>query len=555
MRKYIFAFILLFIILLFSSYHFPTGKNAIANGNKITIEIWNYGAFSSPGNTITDFVWKGLGYGYEFGMFIGAEVPVPEGSHEDALFIDGEWRAHIISDGLKSNGGEISGDGLERWSWEPIMESTISGLEYQDPVSKYIPSSDDTDRDGDGKPDSWPVSWNKVWPGKWRNGEQLGDLEIIYGMDDRNNKEFEYYPFPDDSSRKGLGIEVKTRIVQYASGLYEDIIFAVYEISNVSEKDLDKVLVGFWGDPHIGGASDWRDDWSLYDKASNISMAWDDDGVSLDNPEIVPGYFGLFFVQTPGNPFDGIDNDNDGMTDESPFNGIDDDGDWNIDLDDLGEDGLPGTGDAGEGDGLPTVGEPNFELLDVDEIDMIGTTSFRQPLFSSLRISDDEKIWSDYLQPGKYDSTSLPGDYLFLPGCGYFKLPAQTTIHVGVAFVFGDDKADLILNSKRAKKLYNSRLGGLTSDVSYVLTTVDSASVFVGEIPMTWNSEDLPEDTEIEFLTKKTNGPWINLGVDSSNSGSITLDVSQLESSAFYTLQNVAVSSSAFGKKIHPILQ
>ena len=47
-------------------------QKAILNGNKITTEIWNYGSISSPGNRVTDIVWEGLGYGYEFGPFIGA---------------------------------------------------------------------------------------------------------------------------------------------------------------------------------------------------------------------------------------------------------------------------------------------------------------------------------------------------------------------------------------------------------------------------------------------------------------------------------------------------
>ena len=42
-------------------------QKAILNGNKITTEIWNYGSISSPGNRVTDIIWEGLGYGYEFG--------------------------------------------------------------------------------------------------------------------------------------------------------------------------------------------------------------------------------------------------------------------------------------------------------------------------------------------------------------------------------------------------------------------------------------------------------------------------------------------------------
>jgi hypothetical protein len=102
------------------------------------------------------------------------------------------------------------------------------------------------------------------------------------------------------------------------------------------------------------------------------------------------------------NAFDGIDNDLDGLIDENYFlhynqrrieqdgtvlfdtinprayidyindygilntlidekrdDGIDNDGDWNIEYDDLGADGIAETGDFGELDGLPTLGEPS----------------------------------------------------------------------------------------------------------------------------------------------------------------------------------------------------
>ena len=112
------------------------------------------------------------------------------------------------------------------------------------------------------------------------------------------------------------------------------------------------------------------------------------------------------------NAFDGIDNDLDGLVDENYFlhynqrriepdgtvlfdtinprayidyitgygilntliderrdDGIDNDGDWNAEYDDLGADGIAETGDNGELDGKPTLGEPNFDRTDVDESD------------------------------------------------------------------------------------------------------------------------------------------------------------------------------------------
>src|SRR5436190_18907003 len=55
----------------------------------------------------------------------------------------------------------------------------------------------------------------------------------------------------------------------------------------------------------------------------------------------------------------------------------DEDMDWNQDLDDVGADGVAGTHDTGEGDGMPTAGEPNFDQTDLNESDQIGLTGFK----------------------------------------------------------------------------------------------------------------------------------------------------------------------------------
>ncbi|HID40488.1 MAG TPA: hypothetical protein EYP36_13405, partial [Calditrichaeota bacterium] len=57
----------------------------------------------------------------------------------------------------------------------------------------------------------------------------------------------------DDSSRRGLGLELRCRLMQFAATPAEDVIFYIIEIINVSDKRLDKVVAGMFGDPHIGG--------------------------------------------------------------------------------------------------------------------------------------------------------------------------------------------------------------------------------------------------------------------------------------------------------------
>ena len=451
-------------------------QQAILNGYKITTEIWNYGSISSPGNRVTDIVWEGLGYGYEFGPFICAEVEVSSASHQDAYPKvnaqgDTTWYARVISDGLTSLGGEVSPDGTEFYGWEPLAFNDDLSVPYADPLSENIPTSNDLDRNGDGKPDSWPFGWynenlkDYVWPGALRQGSSNSDLESFFVVDDRNNKEFDYFPFSADSARRGLGIEIECRYYQWANPLAEDIIFLIYKVTNKSSKDLEEVTFGMWGDPHVGGPSNWQDDLSYFDRDLNMVYCWDADNVS-DVVGNVPGYFGYKFLESPGQPYDNIDNDNDGMVDESQDNGIDEDGDWNVEKHDVGIDGVPNTGDEGEDDGVPTPGdpfdlrlpgEPNIDWTDLDESDMVGLTGFSSPPFTSQnRISNDQFIFENYLTAGVFDTANSvqAGDYIFIYSSGPINLPAGEARRFSIALIVGQDYDDLTLNAITAQDIY-----------------------------------------------------------------------------------------------------
>ncbi len=459
-------------------------QTAIMNGNKITAEIHNYGSISSAGNRITDIVWNGLGYGYEFSPMVGAEVPVLDDSHPDTFvrFINGQktnW-VHVISDGIASSGPELNPDRTIRWGFQPMDSNEDGTIDYLNPLSDYIPTSDAPDDNQDGKPDSWPDSWYNenireyVWPGALGQGASNADKEAFYVVDDRDNAEFSYYPFPEDSSRRGLGVEMEVRIYQWSNPLAEDAMFLIYKISNKSPKDLQRVVFGMWGDPHIGGPSDWGDDWAYFDRAYNMVFAYDTDGKS-DIAGKVPGYLGYKFLESPGigneiingvyYPGDGIDNDNDGMVDESWTDGIDNDGDWDPEKDDVGVDGIPNTGDTGEGDGQPTPGvqfditkpgEPNFEFTDIDESDMLGLTGFRNPGFGTVYPKDDERMYSEFLKVASFDTNVVQGDRVFLYSSGHFDLRSLQTKRFSIALLLGEDLNDLILNAETVQQIYNS---------------------------------------------------------------------------------------------------
>jgi len=372
-------------------------KDITIKGNKITTILFNYGSVCSPSalSNIQDLVWNGLGYGFEFGLIAGAEV----------IDVNGDT-LHIISDShVRSTEGDYSPDASLKYGWLPKTG-------YSDNNQDKLASLKAEDKNGDGKPDSWPENWYSPGAGKYLWPAFLGDMatapdeEVYYGIDDYTNYEFidRYQPFPSDLTKGGLGLDATVRILQFNNPMAEDIIFMVYQITNASEKELNKVYVGMFGDPHVGGSSDHADDRAFFippkgvladdydQRARSMVYAWDADFKGMGGK--VPGYFGWKFLESPSFDKNGIDDDDDGITDESPFNdkgfyidgvatpltyGIsdlakytevygapkprwsgDEDGDWVAEKCDVGIDGIgpesanyPGP-DYGEGDGVPS---------------------------------------------------------------------------------------------------------------------------------------------------------------------------------------------------------
>lgn len=151
------------------------------------------------------------------------------------------------------------------------------------------------------------------------------------------------------------------------------------------------------------------------------------------------------------------------MIDEAADDGIDNDGDWNALSDDVGADGLSGTGDDGEGDAIPTPGEPNFEKLDVDETDQVGLSSFyyfTPP--GAVRLNDDAQVWNA-MSPGFFTTNNelaqqqaqggIDGDFIF--SSGYFRLEPGQTLRFSLALVFGEDLASITNNVTTIQEIYN----------------------------------------------------------------------------------------------------
>jgi hypothetical protein len=481
-------------------------KSLIIQGNKIKTVVYNYGNITRPSTLsgVADLVWNRLGYGFEFSPLVAGEV------------IEGRDTFKILNDGMWLPGqGGYAPDGTLKWGWLPKP-----GFAAPSPNADIAAWSHRRDNGGDltRKPHSWPESFYNaalgryVWPAFLGNDATAPDEEVYFVADDYTNRKYAYYPFPNDSTKRGLGLDLECRFFQFNNPLAEDIIFLVYRVTNRSPKTINRVYFGMYGDPHVGGANDYNDDRAYFippdgplaepypQRARSMVYAWDED--SRGEGGLKPGYFGFKFLESPTNSSNGHDDDDDGIIDESPFNdagffidgvttpltyGIadtakyrkvygaprprwsgDEDGDWNLEKDDVGIDGIPNTGDLGEGNGRPDIGndangnlvsEPNFGVRDVHESDQIGLTSFwALPYTNSLpNVPKNDILFWQLLSSDSVDINqtlfNTPADNIFLYGSGPFSLPPGATQRFSIALLMGNDLSDLILNAETAQRV------------------------------------------------------------------------------------------------------
>ncbi|MCF7841026.1 MAG: hypothetical protein K9N22_09655, partial [Candidatus Marinimicrobia bacterium] len=472
------------------------------NGNQVRTLFYNYGSIGKP-NTEPSMEWpigSGRGYAFEFGAVAGAEVPTYGGGTK-RIVIDGLTVAGVLG----NNPAGTPND------WEPLPG-------YNDPFVHKIAMSDspDEDRDPDARPDTWPpykTSNNPfwypindvtnpdypgkfVWPGEYGKGVTTADQESYYVMDDsyvyRHNsypwsetgelRDDEFYADLGNPDRGGIGLEVEARGYQWIATRAQNVIFFVYELENTGGDTLESVYFGMYGDPHIGGANDYSDDNAFYDTFIDMVYAWDDN--ARGGPEfadIIPGFFGYKFLESPGEPYDFIDNDEDGMVDESMQDGIDNDGDWRpyddynnngqwdpgeAINDDLGSDGLgpedpgyPGPdADYTEANGRPDDGEPNFDQTDLDEADQIGLTGFIVEQYSNNGV-DDNTFFNRLAAPIIDSTFQQRSDNIFLYSSGPLKMAPGDQRRFSITMLFGYNitgasGVDLYENPHNTRDLY-----------------------------------------------------------------------------------------------------
>ncbi|MBN2514191.1 MAG: hypothetical protein JXB18_14730 [Sedimentisphaerales bacterium] len=542
-------------------------KKGLHAGNQIRTTFFNDGTY---GTNNANPSWSG-GIPGEWPINSGHEWLIDGNVWVASEVIDANGEVKHISSTVMSNGTPTT----------PTSSSNYSRGDA-DPLTgewwTFLPLPGFARHPGDSIAMSkWPAAWPKAWPdksddpvdpgwpGKW-NGyfgrdQMNADEEAFFVADDYNNREFNFYPDSLDHDRKGLGMRMWVRSFQWSNVLVQNVLFMLFDIENIGTYHHDKMAFGYKIGNNIGSTSsagDAGDDCGAFDLDEDLTYMYDNDDIGGGGYTPV-GYIGCAFLESPGNSWDGIDNDGDGkdgpgpkisknmfvskilnvddpiilidyktfkrskttmpndtievqyedlvfkfwpgkeveeiqnnlvddnlngiidennsteygtppnykyrylydklkyidyftgeglqnpLIDERRDDGIDNDGDWNAALDDLGQDGAPFTHDPGEGDGIPTYGEPHFDKTDIDETDMLGLTSFNLYEWPTFCQDDDEAVW-EKLRPGKLDASMINANVELLWGCGYFPMMPDDIQRFSIGLVLAYTRSELLTN-------------------------------------------------------------------------------------------------------------
>jgi hypothetical protein len=515
-------------------------RSGTHDANRIRTVFWNFGMVgdypADPLNVdLSVFhsveVPKGSGMNYSDGItpFVLAKI-VQRNGVEDYIMETGYRERQALSPYLNR---------IMRFEPRPGYFEPQPGLNpARSPAISSDPRTWPGQLSGDAKqgwPDKLDDPTDKGWKGSWDGyfGKRpAADQESFTVMDDDFYDAWDFYPDSTDHTRRGLGLRVEVRGFQWANPQAGNVIFWHYDITNEGTTDYnDNIIFGLYMDSGVGGSAiscdgiaESDDDNAFFDKSSGLNLVytWDRYGHGRDlagncSPT---GYVGYAYLETPGNEYNGIDDDQDGITDESRASGPgiriagqdsirayvyahydtvnffrtygplerrpayrsgvwwtgDEDMDWDINVDDVGADGVPGTNDQGEGDGIPTSGEPNFDKTDLHESDQIGLTGFKfnrikagvgnpNPTVDGVLFYMDQQQWPKRLYEqfsntnaaARFDS-ALAANYniAFLFASGPFRLPAKHHERFSLALAYGADLSELRETITTVQQIYNA---------------------------------------------------------------------------------------------------
>ncbi len=297
---------------------FDQRKVSIMDGNRLRASYHNTGhagrrnssslnelLFEFPRNTNREYM-------YFMSLMYGTEVP-----NQNAENTSVDEFAIVDVAAYRTNK-----TGTQSWTINPIEG-------YSRDNSSEIARSDRGPESplGNTWPDAWPDKFNNGgdgWAGSW-NGyfgrDQFNaDVEFYYKAGDDTYTRYlngegesgtKFQPDQTDPTRGGLGLILDARVLAWSQTLVNATHFNLFELKNDASYDYPRMSFGLWIADAVGGAN--ATDEPLFDNIRAIAYLTDTDRTSGGNAfdETLIGEMGLKFLETPGNPFDGIDNDGD----------------------------------------------------------------------------------------------------------------------------------------------------------------------------------------------------------------------------------------------------
>jgi len=292
-------------------------RSNVMAGNRVKTVYGNWGVIGQPatGGPRGAWIYDNNGYLGDVSPFVGAEV---------------QWNGTTFHSVVTAPMDrptarrDESPSGIP-WTWEPVsgyFNASQSGVAlFTDPETwpSFWP-----DKLNDATDPGWRGSWNGFF-GKTSSSDE----ETFFVMDDNADERFNFAgnntlgvafkPDAQNPSRNGLALEMRVRGLQWAQFLAQDNIFWLYEIQNTGTTNYNRAVFGMLVGTYIGvtGGDDtpgeYDDDFSFFDVEKDLTYTGDYPDNNSRNPSWVGpvGLVGYAFLESPGNPFDGIDNDND----------------------------------------------------------------------------------------------------------------------------------------------------------------------------------------------------------------------------------------------------
>jgi hypothetical protein len=284
-------------------------------GNRIAVSFNNDGGLSGWGASYIRGEWpKGSG-----NFYIGDATPLI--GVEFINLQNEKLRSVTISRGpRKDQAAKKHPINNYQWTWNP--KPGYLNPNGKSPAMSHIPESWPPEGWAD-HPD-WRDAQGRVqWNGYFGRGITNADQESYYLTDDHwydkyngSSEQPLFIPNTNDPNRKGMALEMAVRGFQWSNFLAQDVLFWLYDIKNTGTYTYNRAVFGTVIGGVVGGDGDSGDDLASFDITESITYTWDNDGIGNRGQTV--GYCAYAYLESPGNPFDGIDNDGNSVDPNSP---------------------------------------------------------------------------------------------------------------------------------------------------------------------------------------------------------------------------------------------